>query len=57
MSLDDTRFLRELQLKKETVTDWDAYPFNIPSLSSLVSLEFHPGVTFLLGENGSEKST
>ncbi len=38
---------------------WDdaAYPFNLPAVRSLHRLEFHPGVTFLVGENGSGKST
>ena len=38
---------------------WDeaAYPFNLPAVRSLHRLEFHPNVTFLVGENGAGKST
>lgn len=37
--------------------DWDEYPFNIPAIQNLNTLEFHPDVTFLVGENGAGKST
>lgn len=39
--------------------DWDAgrYPFNLPAVRTLDRLEFHPKVTFFVGENGSGKST
>lgn len=51
------RILRHLELLRETVPDWKAYPFSIPAVSHLDRLEFHPAVTFLVGENGSGKST
>ncbi|VTS04626.1 atpase aaa : Uncharacterized protein OS=Cupriavidus sp. HMR-1 GN=D769_13266 PE=4 SV=1: AAA_21 [Tuwongella immobilis] len=35
----------------------DRFPFNLPAIRSLKRLEFHPGVTFFVGENGSGKST
>lgn len=34
-----------------------AFPFNIPAIRHLDLLEFHPDVTFFVGENGSGKST
>ncbi len=33
------------------------HPFNIPAVQAIDTLEFHPDVTFLIGENGSGKST
>lgn len=33
------------------------YPFNVPAVMDLGSIEFHPNVTFFVGENGSGKST
>lgn len=33
------------------------YPFCIPAVKNLDVLEFHPDVTFFVGENGSGKST
>lgn len=37
--------------------DWDAWPFCIPAVRDMEQLAFHPNVTFLVGENGSGKST
>ena len=33
------------------------FPFNIPALSNLETMDFHRDVTFFIGENGSGKST
>lgn len=49
--------LRHLELVREKVPDWTAYPFSIPAVTELRRLDFHPAVTFLVGENGSGKST
>lgn len=35
----------------------DAYPFDIPAVRAIEDIDFHPGVTFFVGENGSGKST
>lgn len=35
----------------------DGYPFNIPAISELKSLEFTSSVTYFIGQNGSGKST
>jgi predicted ATPase len=35
----------------------DEYPFNVPAVREMASIEFHPNVTFFVGENGSGKST
>ena len=34
-----------------------AYPFDIPAISKLGTINFHESVTFFVGENGSGKST
>src|SRR5262245_24238742 len=49
--------LRYLEIFREKVPDWTAYPFSIPAVKGLDRLQFHPAVTFLVGENGSGKST
>lgn len=51
------QFLREVELRWETVPDRNVYPFDIPAIRTLGRLAFHPGVTFFVGENGSGKST
>lgn len=50
-------FLRHIELLRDQVEDWDAYPYCIPAVANLERLEFPPGVTFFIGENGSGKST
>ncbi|MBB3120439.1 AAA family ATPase [Pseudoduganella violacea] len=37
--------------------DLDAFPFTIPAVRELSAIDFHPDVTFFIGENGSGKST
>ncbi len=47
-------FLTRLQLDRPG----DGFPFNIPAVQALErGLELHPKVTFLVGENGTGKST
>ncbi|WP_235527362.1 AAA family ATPase [Pedobacter sp. Leaf41] len=46
-----------LSLEIEKKDGASHYPFNIPSLQNLESLEFHPAVTFFTGDNGVGKST
>lgn len=49
--------LLHLELQRDKVPDWNAYPFSIPAIARLERLEFHSPVTFLVGENGAGKST
>ena len=37
--------------------DFSTYPWNIPAVRDIKHLRFHADVTFLVGENGSGKST
>lgn len=55
--MDIKPYLREIRLKRELIENFDEYPFNMPSVANLDHLKFHPDVTFLVGENGSGKST
>ncbi len=50
-------YLRQISLKRDEITDWNTYPFNIPAVRQLETINFHPDITFLVGENGSGKST
>ena len=50
-------YLKEIALKRESIEDFDSYPFCIPAIRKLKTLKFHPDVTFFVGENGSGKST
>lgn len=50
-------YLRRVELKRDGISDLDGYPFSIAAVREIESLEFHPDVTFLVGENGTGKST
>jgi predicted ATPase len=50
-------YILYLELVRDRVTDPNRYPYSLPALRHLETLEFHPKVTFFLGENGSGKST
>lgn len=49
--------LARITLLREMMTDAGGYPFNIPIIASLDTLEVRERALFLVGENGSGKST
>lgn len=49
--------LRSVNLGKIEPELADTFPFNVPVIKSLTAVEFATPVTFLVGENGSGKST
>ena len=49
--------LNAVRLQREAVESFEEYPFCVPAIRHLRRLEFHPAVTFFVGENGSGKST
>ena len=51
------QFLLSAQLLRDKVPSFDGYPFSLPIVQRLEKVEFHPKVTFFIGENGSGKST
>jgi len=57
MVIQERPYLMEVQLKRDSISNLDTYPFSIPAIRELDSMEFHPDVTFFVGENGSGKST
>jgi predicted ATPase len=50
-------YLLRVRLERDRVESFDRYPFNLPAVRALDEIEFHPAVTFFVGENGSGKST
>src|SRR5436190_5494921 len=52
-----SHYLLFAEYKDRAGIDLKNYPFCIPAVRSLERLEFHPKVTFFVGENGSGKST
>jgi len=50
-------FISSIELVRDRVQDFGRYPFSIPALRNLETLEMNPQVTFFIGENGTGKST
>ena len=50
-------FVRSISLLRDRVPSFEAYPFAIPAIRALRTLDLHPKVTFFVGENGVGKST
>lgn len=55
--MDALPYLRQVSFKRDEVVDPSQYPYALPAIDGLTTLEFHPAVTFFVGENGSGKST
>lgn len=49
--------LRSVTLLRDKVLDWSVYPFVIPAIRTLETLEIRSRICFFVGENGSGKST
>ena len=54
---DARNFLVRATLRREKVTSFADFPFSIPAIGGLDTIEFDRPVTFFVGENGSGKST
>jgi predicted ATPase len=50
-------YLKHLALLRDRVPDATKFPYTLPAIRHLDTLPFHPKVTFLVGENGTGKST
>lgn len=50
-------YLRYAELLRDLVPSFQAYPFHLPAVRTLDRLHFTKPVTFLVGENGTGKST
>ena len=50
-------YLLHASFRPDIEIDYESYPFSIPAVRELESIDFHPNVTFFVGENGSGKST
>lgn len=51
------QYIRSVQLLRDQVARFDIYPFCLPVICHLQELELHPQVTFIVGDNGTGKST
>ncbi len=53
----DDPFIKSVSLNRMFVKSFDEYPYCIPAIKNLQTLELHKNVTFFVGENGTGKST
>ncbi len=53
----EKQYLNYFEILGEKTADKNGYPFNIPALKNISKIELHPNVTFIIGENGTGKST
>lgn len=52
-----SQFASRITLLREKVSSFSDYPFSLPLVRSLESVDLHEKVTIFIGENGSGKST
>jgi predicted ATPase len=52
-----SQYLRNIELNRDKIESFDRYPFCLPAVQNMTSIQLHPGVTFIVGENGTGKST
>lgn len=55
--LNKQHYLRSIKLLRDEIACFNQYPFSIPIIRNLDYLEFNSKVTFIIGENGTGKST
>jgi predicted ATPase len=55
--IDFKPYLAEISLLRSEALPAQEYPFSLPVVKNLNTLSFHRDVTFLIGENGTGKST
>lgn len=51
------QYIRSVKLDHDKITSIKEYPFCLPAIKNLSELKLHPKVTFIVGENGTGKST
>ena len=49
--------INAVRLERAEVKNFGKYPYCVPAIRHLERLEFHPAITFFVGENGTGKST
>ena len=47
------QFVKSIDLKRDLIGSFDKYPFCLPAIKNFDSLELHPKVTYIIGENGT----
>lgn len=53
----DPPFLKTVSLRRELIESFEDFPYSIPAIKHLTTIELHRNVTFFVGDNGTGKST
>lgn len=56
-SMKYNQYLRHVELCRGIIQSFSKYPYCLSAIKDLSILEFHPKVTYIIGENGTGKST
>jgi predicted ATPase len=56
-AFEQKHYLLEVRLRREEIDSFADYPFCLAAVRHLTTLTLHPAVTFIIGENGTGKST
>lgn len=51
------QYIRSVELNRTGIDAFDKYPFCLPAIHNMKDINLHPEVTFIIGENGTGKST
>ncbi len=51
------QYIRKIALRTDKIESFDDYPYSLPAIKNFETLTLHPKVTYLVGENGTGKST
>jgi len=52
-----SQYIRSVKLNRDKIPSFTQYPFCLPAICNLFDLNLDPKVTFIVGENGTGKST
>lgn len=52
-----SQYIRSVKLNRDKIHSFTQYPFSLPAFNNLYDINLHPKVTFIVGENGTGKST
>lgn len=53
----DSQYIKAVYLKRDFISSYENFPFNLPVIQNFHEILFHPNVTYIIGENGMGKST
>lgn len=51
------QYIRKVVLREDKIDDFSVYPYCLPAVKNFSTLVLHPKVTYIVGENGTGKST